>query len=278
MDTYYIDGKFVDESEAKIDVNDLIVLRGYGVFDFLRTYQGRPFHLEDHVERLFESARLIGIESRWSKEEVISIVLEALNRSQHKECNIRLVISGGVSLDSITPEGKPKLMVMITATHQLPQEWFANGVKIVTSPTQRVFPEAKSMTYMPAILALKKARAQGAIESIYTDQKQRLLEGTTTNLYLVKGNQLITSSSDVLPGITRKVLLEILSSEFQIETRDVFKKELSEVEEVFISSSIKEVLPVNMVDDLRIGSGTVGPQAKRVMEIFRNYTDRYGSN
>ena len=111
MDIYYVDGKFVNEDEAFISAKDMSILRGYGVFDFLRTYSGKPFHLEDHIIRLENSAALVGVHIPCPRDEIADIVMQTLSRNNHEESNIRLVVTGGVSPDSVTPQDTSKLIV-----------------------------------------------------------------------------------------------------------------------------------------------------------------------
>ena len=277
MDIYYIDGKFVKEDEAVISVKDMIVLRGYGAFDFLRTYNKRPFYLKEHCQRLHNSCAQIGLHCPWSIEEISDIVMQTLEHNpQHDEYNIRLVVTGGISPDSITPQDNSKLMVMATGLHPLPAEWYTDGAKIITSDIERFIPGAKSTNYLAAVIAMQAAREAGAIESIYVDRNQRVLEGTTTNLFMFMGDKLVTSGDSILPGVSRLVLLDILKQHFDLEIRDVFKKELPSVEEAFLSASNKEIVPIVTIDDLTVGNGKVGPRTQTVMEIFREFTTRYG--
>lgn len=275
MAIFYMNGEFKDESEATIDVNDLIVLRGYGVFDFLRTYNAKPFHLDEHIDRLFNSASLIGIKHSWDKRKVRDVVYETLGRNDFAESNIRIVLSGGDSADSITPAGGSKLMVMVTNLHKLPLEWYTDGVKIITSPVERFMPGSKSTLYLPAIMVLKDAREKGAVESIYCDEKDRLLEGTTTNLFVFKQGNLVTPGIDILPGITRKVVLELMKDRVNVEIRHLHKDEITLVDEAFLTASNKEVTPVVQIDDIQLGDGKVGPKVKEVMDVFREYTQQY---
>lgn len=276
MDTYYIDGKFVKEDDAVISVKDISVLRGYGVFDFMRTYGGKPFYIEDHIQRLENSADLVGIHLPCSKSEITDIVMQTLAKNNHAESNIRLVVSGGISPDSITPMGNSKLMVMVTELHPSPAEWYTKGVKIITSDIQRYMPGAKSTTYLQAIVVLKKAREQGAMESIYVDQNNRLLEGTVTNFFMFAGDKLVTARGGILPGITRQVLLDVLKDEFEIQIRDIDKSEIASATEAFISGSTREVVPVVKINDTPVGNGEIGPNVRRAMGIFSKYTTAYG--
>ncbi len=278
MKIFYVDGEFVSSDDAVISLNDMIVLRGYGIFDFLRTYNRRPFHLKEHIDRLENSGKLIGIELPETKERIFEIVMETLQKNEHnKESNVRLIVSGGISPDSVTPQGNGKLIVMVTPKLSLPDWWYRDGAKIITSPTERCIPGAKSTNYMAAVMALKESKQKDAIESIYVDREGNMLEGTTTNLFVFIGSKLVTPRKDILPGITRQVMLELLKDEFDIEQRDVKKSEMGSFEEVFITASNKEVVPVIQIDDKIIGSGKVGPRVQRVLDLFKKYTDDYGN-
>lgn len=277
MDIYYIDGEFVDDDKAVISARDLSVLRGFGVFDFLITYNRRPFYLKQHVQRLENSAEKIGLVLNHTNAEICSIVEETVRRNtHHDESNIRIVYTGGISSDGVTPEGNGKLMVMVTPKLELPGWWYTDGAKIITLDIERFIPGAKSTNYLTAVWALQAAHQQDAIESIYVDRKNRMLEGTTTNFYCFKGDKLITTHTDILPGITRSVVLELVKGHFEVELRDVVKSEIDTMEEVFISASNKEIVPVIQVNDQVIGTGKPGPDTRKVMQLFRDHTTAFG--
>ncbi|NQU62835.1 MAG: aminotransferase class IV [SAR324 cluster bacterium] len=277
MDVYYIDGQFVGDDKALISVKDIVVLRGFGVFDFLITYNKRPFRLKQHVERLQNSARDIGLEIKLSTDEICAITEETVKRnSHHDESNIRLVYTGGVAADGVTPEGNGYLMVMVTPKHHLPKGWYTEGVKVITVDIQRFMPTAKSTNYLTAVYALGLAKKQNAVEAIYIEKDKRLLEGTTTNFFMLKGDRLISPDKDTLPGVTQSVIRELAADLFEVEIRDIDKQELSDAEEVFLTASNKEVVPVITVDDLTIGNGKPGPKTLKIMQLFRDYTTAYG--
>lgn len=277
MDTYYINGQYVDEDKCVLSVKDIIVLRGFGVFDFLITYNKRPFYLKEHVQRLETSAKKIGLKLKHSNKEMCDIVEETIRRNpHHDESNIRIVYTGGVSSDGVTPEGNGYLIVMVTPKHQLPDWWYSDGAKLVTAEIERFLPGAKSTNYLTAVWALERAHAMDAIESIYVDRNNRLLEGTTTNFFCFKENKLITPKLDILPGITRSVLVDLVKGHFDLDVREIQKDELSSMEEVFISASNKEIVPIIQVDDIGIGDGQPGPRTRKVMQLFRDYTTAYG--
>jgi branched-chain amino acid aminotransferase len=273
---FYIDGKFLPEKDAGIPVNDLAILRGYGIFDFLRTYGGKPFHLKDHLKRLEHSAKSIDLKLPLSLEEIHDIVIETLKRNQHKDSNVRIVVTGGQTADSITPCGKPRLLVMVTEVCPCPTKWYEDGVKIITVPLERQIPAAKSLNYLSAILALKEAYQQKAVEAVYTDRRKNLREGTTSNFFIfIDGKMITPGTEEILPGITRQVVLELAEHEFEVQIRDIHMDELAKAQGAFLSSSSKQVLPVVQVDNLIIGTGKPCEQTRLLMSLFELYTTRY---
>lgn len=268
----YVNGHFLPVEEAFISVQDLAVLRGYGVFDFLRTYHGRPFKLREHLLRLERSAQHIELKLPQSLDAIEQVVCETLQRNTLPEANIRVVVTGGVSPDGITPPAETGLIVLVTPVKHYPAEFYDHGVKVITVETERYIPGAKTINYIPAILAMNKAKAAGAVEALYVNRHGHILEGTTTNFYIVQGNQLITPVDEILPGVTRSVLLEVAQSLFDVVERPLTFADLTGADEAFISASNKEIMPVHHVDDQQIGSGTRGPKTKLIMEHFREVT------
>lgn len=276
MDTYYIDGEFIEDEQAKISVNDLSIIRGFGVFDFLRTYNTFPFHLDAHINRLERSARLLGLQLPESKENISNIVKETLARNDHKESNIRLVVTGGLSNDGITPGNSPKLLIMVTSVKPMPDTWYSDGAKVITSHVERFMPGAKSINYIPAILCQNEARIQQAIEAVYVDKNGYMLEGTTSNFFAFIGDSLITPPCNrVLPGITRQVVLALAEGKYTIVERELHKDEVRLLDEAFICSSIREIVPVVAIDSIKIGDSKPGARTRNIMSRFKDITNSY---
>lgn len=275
MDIFYANGQFVKEQNALISVNDLAIIRGYGVFDFLRTYNGVPFHLTEHLKRLQNSARLIGLDLPCSLEDIEALIQKGLSQSDHKEKNVRIVVTGGLSDNGITPGSAPQLLLMITAITSFPSIYYEEGAKLITSHVNRFIPGAKTINYIPAILCLEDAKAQGAIEAIYVDRDGYLLEGTTSNLFVVRDGRLITPPCDrVLSGITRQVVLELAKDVIEVVQRPLHKDEVRLFDEVLITSSVKEVIPIITIDSVTIGNGFIGPVSQKVLELFKEKTQK----
>lgn len=277
MDTYYVDGSFVDDEAASIPAKDITVLRGYGVFDFLITYNRRPFHVEEHVKRLENSAAAIGLKLNHTNKEICDIIQQTIDRNpHHTESNIRIVYTGGISPDGVTPQGNGILMVMVTPKLMLPDWWYADGAGVITVDTERYIPTSKSTNYLSAVLSQHEAHKIGAIEAIYVDRDNRVLEGTTTNIFGFRNGTLVTPPDGILPGITRNVVLNLVKGHYPVELRHIDRSELATFDEVFITASNKEIVPVVRINDTVVGSGKPGDKTRHVMELFRTYTDAFG--
>lgn len=268
----YLNGKFVALDQACLPLNDLGIVRGYGVFDFLRTYNGVPFKLREHVQRLQKSAKLIGLSLPWSTEEIEAIAQDTLGQNNLPEANIRIVATGGSSADFITPLGQPSLMVIVTPVSEYPKEYYEQGVKAIAVQIERFIPTAKSLNYISAIGALQQAKLTNAVEALYINQQGHVLEGTTTNFFVFRGSQLITPKENVLNGITKNVVLELAENRFEIVEQPIDSSELSSCDEAFITSSTKEIMPVVQIDELPIHKGKPGEKTQLLMQLFQNYT------
>jgi branched-chain amino acid aminotransferase len=276
MPIFYVDGQFIPAENAMIPVQDLSVLRGYGVFDFMRTYGGRPFHLDDHIRRLAASARHLELTLPCSAEQITALTLETLTRNGFAEAGIRIVVTGGASLDSITPTHESKLLIMVMPLSPCPGHWYAQGAAVITLDNRREMPQAKSLNYSAAILAMSRARREGAIEAIYCDGQGGLLEGTTSNIFAFKGDELVTPQNGILPGITQRVILDLAAELFPVKPGTIRIDEIPNLDEAFITASNKEVVPIVRIDGHTIGPGRPGERTRKIMAAFAAYTKAYG--
>ena len=270
--THFLNGTLVKENELVVSVRDLGFARGYAVFDFLITYPPqRPFLLEKHVDRLFRSAELIGLSMPWSKEQLRQWVCDTLAANNDGgEKAIKITVSGGVS-DSLLPSGDPTITITVDPRHTYPAEWFEKGVGVITVKHRRYCPEAKSNNYIEAVSRAQAAKNSNAIEPVYYDETQ-VFEGAISNIFAVIGGKLLTPGSNILFGITREVLLQILWLDIPIEVKDFTIAELKEAQEVFLAGSNKEVVPVTQIDGTPVGDGAVGRITKEAMKQFRDFT------
>jgi len=266
---WYINGAFVPSADASVPLNDVGFVRGYGIFDFLRTYGPVPFRLRPHLERLRRSAEGVDLPLPATVEEIEQIVLETLARNGNpSDVGIRIVVTGGESSGFLIPDAKSSLYVLITPAIPTNPALYETGASLISVDYERFMSGVKSLNYITAIRALKRARAAGAIEALYRTPDGFVTECTTSNFFAFRNGVLITSSEDILYGITRASAIEAAEDLVPIEYRRLKYSELATLDEAFITSTTKELLPIVRVDDIRIGDGKVGPQTKRLMSAL----------
>jgi len=265
-------GTIIPYEEAHVHVSDLGLLRAYAVFDYLRTFGGRPFRLHDHLARFRNSAAGLGIPLRFANEQIAAAIDELLARNPLEECAFRLVLTGGHSPDSMTISD-PNFFILAERLPEYDPVCYTEGVKLITSEFLRDVPTVKSTGYLNAIRLAPIVREHGAHDMLYCHEG-RVLELTRNNFFLFHGDTLATPSDDVLHGITRKVVLELCRGAFPVEERDVRTDELRAATEAFLCGTTKGVMPVVRIDDFVVGEGRVGENTRRVMELFGAYTAR----
>jgi branched-chain amino acid aminotransferase len=268
--THFLNGKFVKEEDLRISVRDLGFTRGYAVFDFLVTYpHDRPFMLDRHIDRLFDSASHIGLVIPWDKQQIREWVLTTLAQNKdEEEKSIKIIVSGGPS-NSLLPGNTPTIAILIDTRHKLPSEHYEGGVSVITAQHTRYAPLAKSNNYIEAIKQAQIAAKTGAVETIYYDET-RVFEGSTSNVFAVIGGKLVTPTSHLLSGITREVLLSILT--IPVVEEDFTLADLYSAQEVFLTGSNREVQPVIKIDNQVVGDGLVGPVTQEAMRQFQEFT------
>lgn len=266
---YYLNGEFVPADRAALPLNDVGIVRGYGVFDLLRTYGPVPFMLKEHLERLHRSAAQIDLNAPWSVEDLEQIVFATLERNGYPaDVAIRIIVTGGPSATFMMPEDKSGLVVMLAPVILPNPAAYTDGAALITVNNLRFMPTVKSLNYISAIVAMKKAKRAGAVEALYRSETNLITECTTSNFFIFRGDRLITSADDVLPGVTRGAVLEIAGDSHEIEYRRIRYDELGSADEAFITSTTKEVMPIVRIDELTIGTGRVGHRTQALMEQF----------
>ncbi len=277
MNEHYhiVNGRLVPESELKISPRDIGFRRAYGVFDYLLTYHGaQPFHWPDHLDRLYRSAAQISLSIPWPKEQFSEWLFAALAANTWPgEKAITIIVTGGVGCDSITADPEmPGVVIMIDPRPVYPAAYYEQGVKAITVEHKRYLPTAKTLDYIAGIRHLTLHREQGIREVIYFDPQQ-VYEAITANLFAVIDNRIYTPATNVLPGITRKVLLQLLSINEPAIREDFSLAQLRRASEIFLTSSSKEILPVTRLDHDPVGNGAIGPVTAEAMALFQQYIE-----
>jgi D-amino acid aminotransferase len=263
----YFNGKIIAFNNAGLQLDDLGIIRGFGVFDFLRTYHGNPFLLKEHLARLHHSAERLKLKIPIADTRIQEIIEELIKKNQLPEANIRLVITGGPSDDGISVI-TPTFYILTTTAHPIEPRLYKTGITLMTHEYLRLVPEIKSLNYMTAVLLQEEKKKRGAYEILYI-WKNKILEAATSNFFIVKDNTLITPKQNILIGITRNFVLKLAHKALAIEERDISLAELAQAQECFITASNKEILPVVKIDTHSIGNGKVGPCTQNLLQKYR---------
>lgn len=282
----FIDGKFVDEKNAKISVFDHGLLYGDGVFEGIRAYNGRVFKLKEHVDRLYYSAKAILLKIPMPRQAIAKAVLDTCRRNKIRDGYIRLVVTRGVGTLGLDPDRcKKGSVIVIAGKIQLyPKELYEKGMPLITVPTTRNFanainPAIKSLNYLNNILAKIEAKIGGCAEAIMLNPSGNVAECTGDNVFILSGGKLLTPplSAGALRGITRGAVIG-LAAEIGLEVRepDLTRYDLYNADECFITGTAAEIAPVASIDGRVIGKGKPGPVTKKFIAAYRALTNSEG--
>jgi branched-chain amino acid aminotransferase len=275
----YLDGKFVDEADAKVSVFDHGVLYGDGVFEGIRLYDGNIFRLEEHLERLEFSAKAILLTLPLSRAEMSEATAETCRQNGLRDAYIRLVVTRGVGDLGLAPWScsRPTVFIIASKIALYPQEHYDKGLAIVTVPTRRINPSAlpptiKSLNYLNNILAKIEARQFGALEAIMLNDQGYVAECTADNIFVVHKGVLSTPSATqgALKGITRGAVFDI-ATELGVPVREtqLTRYDVWCADECFLTGTGAEVIPVVRLDGRDIGDGRPGEVTRRVAASFK---------
>ncbi|MCX6712889.1 MAG: aminotransferase class IV [Candidatus Vogelbacteria bacterium] len=276
MKKYFsLNGKVQEINKPAVQVNDIGLLRGYGVFDFLRTYNGKIFHWDEHFKRFTASAKALNLKVPVSQKLIEKEIyaLAKKNGCSKTDYSIRLVLTGGPTDDGMIYK-KPTFAILLEDIYDFPKKLYRDGAKMMNFDYQRLLPESKNNNYIWAIRLIGAREKKGAIEILFTADN-KILEGATSNFFIFKGATLITAKKAILKGITRKLILKLARGKFKVEEREVKVSELESASEAFITGTNKLIMPVVQVDGKKIGHGKVGENTKYLMDKFKEYTERY---
>lgn len=267
---FFLNNKFITATDAQIPVTDLTVQRGYGVFETLRTYRRKPFCLGEHLERLFRSAKFIELQIPYSIDFLRKKTLETLAKNNYPGSSVKIIVTGGNSKDTISPSGKPSVCILVAPVHPYPKSCYSDGVSLITFPHERFLPECKNLNYSTAVIAQLYARKKGSSEALYITPDNFILEATTSNFFLIQGNRIMTPKDNILNGITRQETIKIARDlKFSCLEKELRLIDLNKATEAFITSSIREIMPVVKVDKIKIGNGKPGNITLRLLQEYR---------
>lgn len=273
-----INGVITAAEDARISVLDHGLLFGDSVYETLRTYQGKPFLFSRHFARLQHSAQGIQLNLPWSKTETFDQIRRTLLPG---ECRIRLMITRGIGELGADPEtcADPTPIIIVVPLSALPGQVYKEGVEVVISSVRRSqrFADIKSGSLIHQVLASREAKAKGAFEAILLTADEKLSDGITSNIYLVRNGKLMTPSRDagIVEGITRRVVLDLARDMGLPVSEGLFDaNEIGKADEMFLTSTTREVVPIVRVDGKPVGGGRPGPIATQLLEAYRSAVQR----
>lgn len=278
----FLSGKLVDKEQAVVSVFDHGLLYGDGVFEGIRVYGGNVFLLKDHIERLYESAKAIRLTIPMSQPEMIQATKDTVAANSIGDGYIRLVVTrgaGSLGLD-IRKTANPQVIIIADSITLYPAEIYENGMNLITASTIRNHPNAlsariKSLNYLNNIMAKIEGTDAGTVEALMLNHKGEVAECTGDNIFILKNGVLKTPSADagILEGITRNAVLK-LAREANIPTQEttLIRHDLYVSDEMFLTGTAAEVVPVVSLDGRTIGDGKPGPITRKLLKLFHEFT------
>lgn len=256
-----INSKFVKPKAAKVSVLSDIG-RGFGIFETIRTYENKKlFAIERHLKRLFDSAKKIELKINYNKQQMLAMIRSVIKKSPNKIQKIKIMCISEATI--------------IISMPFKPNSRDYKGVSVKSIQQVRAMPEIKSISYMPSFLSHEQATKQGFSEAILIDKAGEVYEGAYSNIFWFEKNILFTRKEDILPGITREVILEI--SPFKIKFKKIKINELMKKSEIFLTSSLRGIVPIIKIDKKSIGNGKVGKNTEKLIEIFNKNVASYAA-
>jgi branched-chain amino acid aminotransferase len=279
----YINGKLKDKDEARISVYDHGLLYGDGVFEGIRAYRGNVFRMQEHIDRLYDSAKGIALQIPLSKSEMIEAIHKTLAANKLPDAYIRVVVTRGIGTLGLDPTKcpEPQVIIITDSISLYPKELYEKGLEVVTVPTTRtphnaLSPKIKSLNYLNNILAKIEAKQAGVIEAIMLNANGYVAECTGDNLFIVSNGQLLTPPphAGILIGITRQVVMELAErADIPAVEQQLTRFDLYVADECFLTGTAAEVIPVVQIDSRPVGDGTPGPVTRKLLKMFREETN-----
>ncbi|MCL4483750.1 MAG: aminotransferase class IV [Bacteroidetes bacterium] len=262
----FFNGEYIPFNQSSVPVSDLIIQRGYGIFDFFLVRELVPRFLSFHLDRFLKSAALMDLELAYTKEELADIVQNLIRKNNIPNSSVKIMLTGGVSMDDFTLDRAKSTLIIINKPFELklPNAW-KNGASLITSHYQRELPEAKTINYIRSVRLSQKLIETNAAEILYFDRNW-VRECSRSNVFYVKDNCVYTPKSKILEGVTRKRILQLKG--YPIQAKDFKIKDLLAADEVFITSTTKGVLPIIKVDSQIIGDGRIGVVTKAIQKAI----------
>ncbi len=282
MATIWLDGEWHDRDTAKVSVYDHGLLYGDGVFEGIRVYGGKVFRLDEHVDRLYDSARALWLEVPIPREELGRVIEEAVRRSGLVEAYVRPIVTRGVGDLGLDPRKcvRPSVIVIVDAIRMWPAELYDRGLNVITAATpiphrESLSPRVKSLNYLAHILARIEGINAGADEVLMLDSAGHVAEGSGENVFVVRDRVIRTPPawSGILRGVTRDAVIELArGAGYDLREEVLNRYDIYTADEAFFSGTAAEVVAIRALDGRAVGAGRRGPVTADLAERYRALT------
>jgi len=265
-----LNGKFINEKQAKINVDNIEFSYGFGVYETIRLRNNKIYFLVEHLERLLDSAQVIGLEYSFSIATMTQWVNSLVKKNKIESANIKMLLIGGQ---------EPQLYIMLLAPVYLEKKNYREGVKVSTYQYERFLPQAKTLNMLPSYLAYRQAKESGAFDCLFLDKKNYILEGTRTNFFAIKNKTLYTTPvAKVLDGVTRrKVIACALENGYKVIEKNILLKDIKDYDGAFLTNTSGKIVPVKRIMSNELGImefEVIDEEIKILIKLFDEYLER----
>lgn len=276
-DWCYFNGEIIRFNEIKISPYDLGFVRGYGIFDAMRTANGHPFCFDEHWDKLLSSSSCLNLKIPVTKIEFREIIQTLLEKNNFKEMAIKTILTGGESANGFTKSDNPTFLVIVDdlGSFLQPSEVYTKGCKVISCQYQRTFPEIKNLDYLKILSMQSLKSGEGALEVVYKSNGN-FLECSTSNIFMVKNGVIITPKEKIFPGSTRNLVINLArKNNFSVEERNVSEAEFYQADEIFITATYKKIIPVVKVDNVLINEEKIGDTTRNMISLLDDFIANY---
>ncbi len=264
MNYCYFNGEIIQYNDCNLHISDLLIQRGYGVFDFFRCRKGSIPWLDDYIDRLFNSLQLSNIDITLTRQDLISIIYDLQKRNKSDNGAFKMIVTGGYSDNLETVNGQENLVILNVPWHSPATETFVEGVKLISYEFERPNPEVKTLNYFNLLSLNGRLQKSDAVDVLY--HNSMISETSRANVFFVKEGSIYTPANNILLGITRKQVLGMIGN---INVEDIPFDRLSDFDEMFITSTSRDITPVVSVDGRIIGNGNPGSVTREIQKAFQ---------
>lgn len=266
----YNNGEYTYTDQITISIDNLAYNRSFGVFDFMRMEDGVVLFLNDYLQRFQNSQKLLFEQAPFSNGELKEIISTLKELNKRNESTFKFILSANI----VEKKMIPHLVVINAPYHEYPSEYFTKGSSLLEKEYVREFSEYKTLNYMASFQNYERLQKSNSVDVLFYNKNQ-VSEASRSNVFMVKNGKIYTAQNDILNGITRKVIIKGFKGSLKVNVKNIAYNELLNADELFVSSTLKKVMPIVKVGNKKIGNGKVGPVTQKAISRFAEICQHY---